>query len=249
MAEWIADHTLEGGALSCTWQDYKSAFVQYFPALPPCVNRDTWSALTMDGCGGFHKYVQVFQQQAAEVCPSEAEKIHTFKKGLSSAFQNAVLLDTTTKEPWTAFEPLLRVATSYANAMLAPNRRTQSSGATDAAGRSRSSKDLRSNKGKQKRSASSQGRQDRDSSNPRETDAEAQAWFWKKQQTTWCRKTHRCDECLQLGHNKADCPDTAKSDEKDAALDEFQKWRKANKIFWQPRRGNGKGKGKAPFQQ
>ena len=222
--------------------------VRYFPALPPCVNRDTWSALTMDGCGGFHKYVQVFQQQAAEVRPSEAEKIHTFKRGLSSALQNAVLLDTTTKEPWTAFEPLLRIATSYANAVLAPNRRTQSTGATDAAGRSRSSKDLRSDKGKQKRSASSQGRQDRDSPNPKETKTEAKARFWKKQQTAWCRKTHRCDLCFQPDHMKADCPNGSKPELKEAALDEFQKWCKANNIYWQPPR-RGKAKGKAPFRQ
>ena len=58
-----------------------SSFIQYFPALPDSVNMDTCAALSMDNSGGFHKYVHAFLRQAAEVVPSEAEKIHNFKRG------------------------------------------------------------------------------------------------------------------------------------------------------------------------
>lgn len=228
MAEWISDHTLEGRALSCTWQDYKSAFVQYFPALPTCVNRDTWAALTMENCGGFHKYVQTFQQQAAEVCPSEAEKIHAFKRGLSSALQNAGLLDTSTKEPWTEFAPLLKVATSFANAMLAPNRRSHGSGTADVAGRS-STGQKSADKGKRKSSSSpDQKAASGSGSNPADFEA-AKARFMAKAQTTWCRRTSRCDDCLQVGHQKAACKGAAKPEDQEA-LSEFRQWRKDNNI-------------------
>lgn len=248
MAEWISDHTLEGGALSCTWQDYKTAFVQYFPALPTCVNRDTWAALSMDSCGGFHKYVQTFQQQAAEVCPSEAEKIHTFKRGLSSALQNAVLLDTTTKEPWTEFAPLLKVATSFANAMLAPNRRTQGSVTADTAGRSSGDHKL-ARKEKRKTSSTSSGPSHGNTSANDADLAEQKAKFTAKAQTSWCRKTLRCDVCHQIGHQKAACPNKDKQAAmRQEALDDFHRWRKENNIHFRPRK-NGKGKQKAPFRR
>ena len=248
MAEWISDHTLEGGALSCTWQDYKTAFVQYFPALPTCVNRDTWSALSMENGGGFHKYVQAFQQQAAEVCPSEAEKIHTFKRGLSSALQNAVLLDTTTKEPWTEFAPLLKVATSFANAMLAPNRRTRASVTADAAGRS-SGDQKSARKDKRKASSTSSG-QNHGSSSANDADlAEQKAKFMAKAQISWCRKTSRCDVCHQIRHQKLACSNKARQAEsRQEALEDFHKWRKDNNFHFRPRK-HGKGKQKTPFRR
>ena len=89
----------------------------------------------MDNCGSFQKYAQSFQRQAAEVCPSKAEKIHNFKRGLTSALQNAVLLDTTTREPWTEFAPLLKVATSFANEMQ--GKQSHVTAHVDNAGRSR----------------------------------------------------------------------------------------------------------------
>ena len=213
MAEWIADHTAEGGALSCTWQDYKTAFVQYFPALPNSVNRDTWAALSMDSCGGFHKYVQAFLRQAAEVGPSEAEKIHTFKRGLSGALQNAVLLDTTTKEPWTEFAPLLKVATSFANELL--GRKTNTSGNAESAGRGRNHGNPKS----KKRSTS----QANGPSRPSGASEEAKA---KKSRTKWCRAERRCDKCLQPGHFRADCPDSASEADREKALTAFYAWQK-----------------------
>ena len=211
MAEWIADHTAEGGALSCSWSDYKAAFIQYFPAMPISVNRDTWAALSMDNCGGFHKYVQVFQRQSAEVNPSEAEKIHHFKRGLTAPLQNAVLLEPATREPWTEFAPLLHVATCFANALLGhkSTEKSKRNGA-DHAGKGKSSKTHRSDR---KRSAT-KGETPSHQANP------------NKLRTKWCREQKRCDKCFQDGHFRADCPDTATEAERASALEAFAAWQK-----------------------
>ena len=202
MVEWIADHTVEGGSLSCSWKDYNTAFIQYFPPLLSCVNRDTWSALSMDNCGSFHKYAQSFQRQAVEVCPSEAEKIHNFKCGLTSALQNAVLLDTTTKEPWTEVAPLLKFATSFANEMQ--GKRSHTIAHVDNAGRSR-----RDSRGQRSERAA---RFDR---------GQAPASSEKDPRTMWCRAERRCDNCLQQGHIRASCPNAATTEQQYQALQAY----------------------------
>ena len=170
-------------------------------------------------CNGFHKYVQAFLRQSAEVCPSEAEKIHNFKRGLSSALQNAVLLDTTTKEPWTEFAPLLKVATSFANELLGRKTHgTQPPANAANAGRGRDN-----GKSQKKRSAS----QGSGPSRPRSASAGSSESKQAKRRTKWCRAEKRCDNCFQKGHFRADCPDTATEAERQQALTEFGAWQKS----------------------
>ena len=58
---------------------------------------------------------------------------------------------------------------------------------------------------------------------PLEPSAEAKA---NKTRTRWCRAERRCDQCLQTGHFRADCPDSASEAERQQALNEFSAWLK-----------------------
>ena len=127
-------------------------------------------------------------------------RIHTFKRGLSVALQNAVLLDTTTKEPWTEFAPLLKVAISFVNAHL--NRKSNPTAADDTAG-------------KDKKRASKAG-----PSQPSNPPADA-AKKAAKLRTKWCRAARR------TGHFRADCPGTATEAERQHCLSSFSDWKKS----------------------
>ena len=94
----------------------------------------------------------------------------------------------------------------------------------------------------------SQHRRDHGNSSAHDADlAEQKAKFMAKAQTTWCRKTSRCDACHQIGHQKMACLNKAKQAEsRQEALADFHKRRKDNNIHFRPRK-NGKSKQKAPF--
>ena len=63
----MADKTAEGGRVKGSWSEYRQAFINFFPGLPPTVTRNTWTALSQEKFGSYHKYVEQFQQQAEEL--------------------------------------------------------------------------------------------------------------------------------------------------------------------------------------
>ena len=198
MADWLLDRTAEGGRVKASWAEYRKAFINLYPGLPPSVTRDVWTALTQDNCGSYHKYVEYFQQQAEELQAGEPERIHNFKKGLQARIRNRVEIDPVTTREWSSFANLRDAATGYAHALL-----TSSANAGAGHGKGEPRELNRKLKSSADRSPSSSQKRKRsyvDNGRAR-----------KIALLKYHRKKGLCDLCHEPGHIRANCPDPARN--------------------------------------
>ena len=141
----------------------------------------------------------------------------------TSALQNAVLTDTTTKEPWTEFASLPKVATSFANEMQA--KQSHVNAHVDNAGRSR--------RGEFKQRSQQKAKPGRDQAPASAEKREA------RNRTSWCRDEQLRDNCLPSGHIRASCPNTATPEQRQQALQAYATWKR-----WHKNKGS-----KPPFRK
>ena len=192
MADWLSDRTAEGGRVNASWSEYRQAFINFFPGLPPEVTRDTWTALSQEKCGSYHKFLKEIQQQAEELQAGEPERIHDFKRGLLSRIRSRVEIDPVTTREWASFAKLRDAATGYATAELT----------------SPDSAAARVRKGDGERRSASVGRKSSYKRKRSYTDDKATNLALTK----YHRKHRLCDVCHEPGHMRADCKNPPKPD-------------------------------------
>ncbi len=109
MAAWLHQNS------EATWKKFRAAFLQRHPGKPPKITRQSWNALSMHNCGGYHDYLAEFNKQRAMISTGGDEMVETFLNGLNASLRSTVEFNKHRRWRPSEFDKLVHATTERVN--------------------------------------------------------------------------------------------------------------------------------------